>query len=192
MFMRDPKSTSPKESNNLEIKQQNQEFFLVTTKKLGCLLLTIIGLFLFIAVPSFLNRIKEKGPDDKAKQLIANLNKGHQAYYVEYLKFTNIIHDLGIAIKTESDIFIYKTEIVNDKVVKSTATAKNNELLSYTGAVFILESQEKQLTTTIKSILCEGKEPGIQPSLKIISIVEEKTGVLKEVNVECGDNSLPL
>lgn len=96
----------------------------------------------------------------EAKQYIASINKGQQAYYVKRGNFTDKIEKLGLGIRTETESYRYQVKTFDDKWVVTTATPKINGLKSYTGVVFLVSSQEYFIT---KSIVCESDRPSSLP-----------------------------
>ena len=83
------------------------------------------------------------------------MNKGQQDYYAEMAEFSNKISDLGLEIKSETENYSYNISKVNySRYVISTATAKNEQLKSYSGIVYLDDN-----TTT--SMICETDEPSL-------------------------------
>ncbi|MEG4987763.1 type IV pilin-like G/H family protein [Microcoleus sp. BR0-C5] len=106
----------------------------------------------------------------QAKQYINSINRGQQAYYAEYGKFSDNITQLGLGIKEQSDDYNYTLVSSMDPVQTSynqresaqfesaIAIAKPNDMStgkSYTGAVFAFK--EKGGITTISAI-CESDQ----------------------------------
>ncbi|NEP41086.1 MAG: hypothetical protein F6K35_18415 [Okeania sp. SIO2H7] len=98
----------------------------------------------------------------EAKQYLASINKGQQAYHVETETFTDKIEEFGLFIPTETESYCYEIKTVEDKWVVTTATPKLRDLKSYTGVVFITTSQGYFMT---KSIVCESDRPSSIPPL---------------------------
>ena len=66
----------------------------------------IIGILSAIALPSFLNQAN-KAKQSEAKQYIASLNKGQQAFFVENNAITTEVAKLGLGIKTSTQNYTY-------------------------------------------------------------------------------------
>ncbi|MGK7920990.1 MAG: type IV pilin-like G/H family protein [Trichodesmium sp.] len=121
---------------------------------IAAILVGLIGLVFvlsLIAVPSFLNQAN-KAKQSEAKQYIGSMNKGQQAYYVEYGEFSDNISDLGLGISSETENYSYDISKVRYRYVISTATAKDEQLKSYSAIVYVDDG-----TTT--SMICETDEP---------------------------------
>ena len=113
----------------------------------------IIGILSAIALPSFLNQAN-KAKQSEAKQYIASISKGQQAYYVENDTFIAGIADigkLGLGVKTATQNYTYDI-ISADPTDEASAWTKDGgaPLQRYAGLVFITDEQ------TSSSILCEG------------------------------------
>ena len=114
----------------------------------------IIGILSAIALPSFLNQAN-KAKQSEAKQYIASMSKGQQAYFVEQGKFIDTIDnisDLGLGITTQTKNYTYNingTPASNAAAWTKEAAAS---LKGYAGIVFITDED------TSKSILCEGDQ----------------------------------
>ena len=117
-------------------------------------LIFLLGLLTAIVLPSFLLQAN-KAKQSEAKHYIASMNKGQQDYYAEMAEFSNNISDLGLGIKSETENYSYNISKVNySRYVISTATAKNEQLKSYSGIVYLDDN-----TTT--SMICETEEPSL-------------------------------
>ena len=103
----------------------------------------------------------------EAKQYINSINKGQQAYYAEYGKFSDNITQLGLGLKQKTDDYNYTlvssmgpvqtsyNQRESAQFESAIAIAKPNDMStgkSYTGAVFGFK--EKGGITTISAI-CE-------------------------------------
>ena len=125
---------------------------------IAVVLASFIGLIfllsILIVLPSFLPQANND-KQSEAKQYIASMNKGQQDYYAEMAEFSNKISDLGLGIKSETENYSYNISKVNySRYVISTATAKNEQLKSYSGIVYLDDN-----TTT--SMICETEEPSL-------------------------------
>lgn len=100
----------------------------------------------------------------EGKQIIGTINRGQQAYYLEYQKFSTTIEQLGLDIKPETENYRYRI-VSQDKQTQSvisTAVAKKPELRSYTGITFVRKIKGEILTSTA---ICETDKPSTKPPL---------------------------
>ncbi len=114
----------------------------------------IIGILSAIALPSFLNQAN-KAKQSEAKQYIASINKGQQAYYVEESKFTSDIGNLGLGIKTETDNYTYEVVSADPSASAQAYTSSTGGgLAGYAGLTFLIDAGNG--ANTSQTILCEG------------------------------------
>ena len=127
----------------------------------------IIGILSAIALPSFLNQAN-KAKQSEAKQYIASINKGQQAYYAERGGFVTAIGDianLGLGIQTSTGNYTYA---LSQNAANSGANAYTedavNGLKVYAGMVYLTSAGE---ALTSLSVICEsddtkvaGDDPG--------------------------------
>ncbi|MBD1886135.1 type IV pilin-like G/H family protein [Microcoleus vaginatus] len=105
----------------------------------------------------------------EAKQYIASINRGQQAYYAEYGQFSDSIAKLGLGIKEQADNHNYtigssmgpvqtlQNQREPAQFESAIAIAKPNDMSigkSYTGAVFAFKEKGSDMITTIAAI-CE-------------------------------------
>jgi prepilin-type N-terminal cleavage/methylation domain-containing protein len=118
----------------------------------------IIGILAAIALPSFLSQAN-KAKQSEAKQYLASVNKGQQAFYVENTKFGDSISGLGIGIKTQTSNYTYGAALVGTGGVGATATATPAAgLKPYAAGVGLVGAAAADKTT--QTILCEGAVGG--------------------------------
>lgn len=115
----------------------------------------LIGLMFvlsLIALPSFLNQaIKAK--QSEARTYISAINKGQQVYYAQNGEFSDNISDLGLGIKSETVNYSYDISRINSNpYVISTANAKDGQLKSYSGIVYLKDSRTQ-------TMICETDKP---------------------------------
>ena len=132
------------------IKKRKEEGFTLIEL---LVVIIIIGILYAIALPSFLNQAN-KAKQSEAKQYLASISKGQQAYYVENDTFIGTIDDigkLGLGVKTATQNYTYDI-ISADPTDEASAWTKDGgaPLQRYAGLVFITNEQ------TSSSILCEG------------------------------------
>ena len=92
----------------------------------------------------------------EAKTYVGSLNRAQQAYFLENGRFTNSITDLGLGISSETKNYSYSIE-TQGSVAIGKASAKHNDLKSYTGTVFLLKLESSGENTT-QAILCVSKD----------------------------------
>lgn len=126
----------------------------------------LIFILSLIALPSFLSQAN-KAKQSEGRQYISSINKGQQAYYIEKEEFSYSISDLGIGIRTETDNYSYDIEKIDPKAfVISTASAKDSQLKSYAGLVYVEDN-------TTKSMICETDEPSTSPPVDFQAVDNE-------------------
>ncbi|MEB3883631.1 type IV pilin-like G/H family protein [Lyngbya sp. CCY1209] len=110
----------------------------------------IIGILSAIALPSFLNQAN-KAKQSEAKQYLASINKGQQAYFVENSDFATGIEELGLGIATATQNYTYGLAASSAGSAANT-TAVASGLRGYGGLVFLVDAGDSQ---TSQSIICE-------------------------------------
>ena len=106
-----------------------------------------------------------------AKTYIGVINRGHQAFFLEKEYFTNKLEELGLGIETESKNYTYQIVVLDSKkAVQSTVLAKEDNLKSYTGLVYITKSPEMK-EDIARSLICESQKPTrkMPPKFKLTS-----------------------
>ncbi|WP_027249858.1 type IV pilin-like G/H family protein [Planktothrix agardhii] len=112
----------------------------------------IIGILAAIALPSFLSQAN-KAKQSEAKQYLASINKGQQAYYVENTVFGGSISGLGIGIKTVTNNYTYGATLAGTVGATAGATPATG-LKPYAAAVGLVGAAGTDKTT--QTVLCEG------------------------------------
>lgn len=97
--------------------------------------------------------------ESEGKSFVGAINRAQQAYRLENPEFATTMEELQVGLPTETKN--YRIEIVPQpdptRSVKITATARQDGIRSYTGAVFVLENG------VTYAILCETDEPSQRP-----------------------------
>ena len=119
----------------------------------------IIGILSAIALPSFLNQAN-KAKQSEAKQYIASLNKGQQAFFVENNVFTSDVAALGLGIKTSTQNYTYSIgtgngNLGNGDFATAVTSAAASGLATYGGAVYLVASGGGN---TSETVICENTE----------------------------------
>jgi prepilin-type N-terminal cleavage/methylation domain-containing protein len=123
----------------------------------------IIGILAAIALPSFLSQAN-KAKQSEAKQYLASINKGQQAYYVENTTFGSNIAALGIGIREATSNYTYTIGGTTvDGVTAAGAPAAG--LKGYAGAVVLIGPAGTDRTT--QTILCQTSGPSAPTALTI-------------------------
>jgi len=112
----------------------------------------IIGILAAIALPSFLSQAS-KAKQSEAKQYLASINKGQQAYYVENTAFGGTISELGIGIKEATSNYTYVAALEGVVGANALATAATG-LKPYASGVGLVGAAAADKTT--QTVLCEG------------------------------------
>ncbi|NJK75927.1 MAG: general secretion pathway protein GspH [Microcoleus sp. SU_5_6] len=191
------------------MSQQKSKSNSILPKGCGCSLLIFIGvigaimlfpgLFLTfgikdkqveIFVPSFLS-MANKARQSEAKQYVASMNKGQQAYFAENSTFGNSISDLGLGIKTETNNYKYSIRVTQRAAFSYSLPNKNQALKSYFGSVFLVPAQEldRNAMTTV-SILCETNED--RPLIRFKPTDEPAEPIYQNGEVICGKGTTEL
>jgi type II secretory pathway pseudopilin PulG len=145
------------------MSQQNYKLASIASNTGGCLvLLMVMGVFLSVAVPSFL-KVASNSRQLPAKEYVSSINKGQQAYFAEKNVFSTSVKALGIGIKTETKN--YKYSLVTTKKTFNYAVSKQIYLKSFVGGVFVIpatkvESNASKNKITTTSILCQADSAG--------------------------------
>ncbi|MEG4107850.1 type IV pilin-like G/H family protein [Microcoleus sp. S13_C5] len=153
------------------MSQQYSKSASISPNGCGCLLLLMgIGVIGAIALPSFLTASnKGKNKTVEAKQYVSSMSRCQQAYFAENKAFSSSVNALGLGIKTETTNYKYSVRATK-KAAFNYAVAKEKDLKSYVGGVFLvptknleLNATKEEITTTF--ILCGADSPGtIKPA----------------------------
>lgn len=103
----------------------------------------------------------------EARNYVGAMNRAQQAFFLEKSEFANTLEDLGLGLEPETDNYSYKISATSDGGAVMTATAKNDQLKSYTGVVF-LDQPEQKVT---KAVICETDDPSQTPPDVSVDVV---------------------
>ena len=156
----------------------------------GCrCLLLLMGIVVIgaIALPLFLAGPRDKTRTFEAKQYLSSINHVQKALFIEKSAFATSIDALGLGIKTETINFKYSIRVTK-KAAFNYAVAKQNDLKSYVGGVFLVPAKnfepntaKKEITTT--AILCEGDSPGT---------IKPAEPIYENGKIACGKGTTPV
>jgi type IV pilus assembly protein PilA len=134
----------------------------------GCLvLLMVLWIFAAIALPAFLTKVRSVTLSE-AKQYVASMNRGQQAYFAENSVFATSLNALKLGLRTETNNYKYSFHITK-KAAFTYGVSKEHLILikSYVGGVFVVTAKnvEPNAAKDTTSIICEADSPGrIKPA----------------------------
>lgn len=105
---------------------------------------------------------QSRGRQAEGKQNIGTMNRAQQAYYLENDKFSTTIEELGVGIRPETENYRYRIVPQGNQTqsVMMTAQAKKSQLRSYTAGVFVVKTNNENLTI---GVICETDKPSSTP-----------------------------
>ncbi|WP_449417430.1 type IV pilin-like G/H family protein [Phormidium nigroviride] len=105
---------------------------------------------------------RRQGRESEGEQYIGSMNRAQQAFYAENEKFATEIDELGLGIDKETQNYRYQIVPQSGSIpsIMMTAQAKNPELKSYTGAVFVIKVNDENTTV---SLTCGTDKPSTTP-----------------------------
>ena len=111
---------------------------------------------------------RNQARQSEGKQYVLSINRGQQAFYAENARFTSILQELGLGIKSETAGYSYSIVLSNDgRFVQSIGLAKRDGLKNYTGIVFLVNKTDSKSTS---SLFCESNQPSkYLPGLPIVA-----------------------
>lgn len=151
--------------SHLAQKKKEEGFTLIEL----LVVIIIIGILSAIALPSFLNQAN-KAKQSEAKQYVASMNKGQQAYYTEQSAFSDNLDTLGLGIKSTSTNYTYSIALNGTTSVTNRGTSQKEALKHYAGVVY-LEDVTIGTTTekTSRALMCEAATPGTTTNIGLAS-----------------------
>ncbi|MBE9213950.1 type IV pilin-like G/H family protein [Plectonema cf. radiosum LEGE 06105] len=152
--------------NILRNKKEDEGFTLIEL----LVVIIIIGILSAIALPSFLNQAN-KAKQSEAKTYIGSMNRGQQAYFLENSDFTTDVNEVGIGIKTQTELYDYKAAkkntgtsvyVVNYSARKAGITAPVKDYLGKVHLLAVTSGTGTSATTDYTSIafMCETNAVG--------------------------------
>jgi len=111
---------------------------------------------------------RNQARQSEGKQYVSSINRGQQAFYAGNARFTSILQELGLGIKSETAGYSYSIVLSNDgRFVQSIGLAKRDGLKNYTGIVFLVNKTDSKSTS---SLFCESNQPSkYLPGLPIVA-----------------------
>jgi hypothetical protein len=111
---------------------------------------------------------RNQARQSEGKQYVSSINRGQQAFYAGNARFTSILQELGLGIKSETAGYSYSIVLSNDgRFVQSIGLAKRDGLKNYTGIVFWVNKTDSKSTS---SLFCESNQPSKDlPGLPIVA-----------------------
>ncbi|MBZ8182031.1 type IV pilin-like G/H family protein [Oscillatoria salina] len=144
-------------------QQQNSGLkILLIIGGIGCGCLGLIFILMIggaILLPSLLNQAT-KARESEGKLYVKSFLNGEEAYFLQEKKFTDSWEELGLNPPSEVN-YTYDIELQPDNSVKIMATPREAILRSYTGAVFVVKSDDN-LTDTVTGI-CQSELAAAPP-----------------------------
>ncbi|NEP02863.1 MAG: hypothetical protein F6K58_30275 [Symploca sp. SIO2E9] len=124
-----------------------------------------------------LNRQISGTPEEETKKYMYALTQVQQAHYSQQGKFATAIEQVSIGLRTETESYRYQFLPQGDgtKSVIITAVAKDSELPSYAGAVFVIEAKEGNTTLTQ---ICKTDQPSRQPPI-MLSVPKDNSSEIR-------------
>ena len=142
-------------------------WILIAIGGLGCGFIALM-IIAAIALPSFLNQAN-KAKQTAAKHYVGAMVRSEQAYFLEYGKFTSSLNELQVDIPLESTDYRYALTLQDGSpqpVMIITAAPKKPGLKSYTGVVFVSETDQEASTV---GQICEAEQPSATPPVMPIA-----------------------
>ncbi|MEM7726870.1 MAG: type IV pilin-like G/H family protein [Cyanobacteria bacterium P01_A01_bin.45] len=152
--------------NILRKKKENEGFTLIEL----LVVIIIIGILSAIALPTFLNQAN-KAKQSEAKTYIGSMNRGQQAFYLENSDFSTDINELGVGVKTQTELYDYKANktgtgtnvaVVNYSARKTGVTAPVKDYLGKVHLLAVTTGTGTSANTdyTSTAFMCETRAVG--------------------------------
>jgi type IV pilus assembly protein PilA len=140
--------------------------------------LLLLSIFSTLALPSIINLAK-KPEYNEGRNKVGAMNRAQQTYQIDNKTFTNYIQKLAIDIKPETKNYKYSISLGNQAVFNY-GIAKQDNLKSNVGGVFLVPDRLVKNHTVTGSILCEANYPGI---------IKPETPKYQNGVIRCGTNT---
>jgi type II secretory pathway pseudopilin PulG len=110
----------------------------------------------------------------EAKTYVGSINRAQQAFFLEKNYFAGNLAALALGIQSETENYKYRVMVLEGaKAVQNIGLAKNDELKSYTGLVYVTTAPDAP-ESYATAILCESLKPTRQMPPKFILKPEPK------------------
>jgi type IV pilus assembly protein PilA len=153
----------------------------------GCLFFIIcIGVAHTFVWPMFLFSTSIRN-EREAREYVAAMNKGQQAYFAEKSVFSTSVNALGLGIKTETANYKYSV-ITTKEAAFNYVISQKPGLKNYVGGVFVIPAKKNQQNAAqneIKtiSIWCETDNRGI---------IKPAEPIYQKGKIACGEGTINL
>lgn len=135
-------------------KRPPREAYIATLVVLGLVIASVLATPTMQSVASGDTAARAK--QSEAKTYVGSLIRAQQAYFMEHIKFSDSMTDLGLGITPETGNYSYSIE-TQGSVAVAKGSARRDGLKSYTGTVFVLKPEGSNEFTT-QAIRCESKD----------------------------------
>ncbi|MCX5964404.1 MAG: type IV pilin-like G/H family protein [Cyanobacteria bacterium] len=135
-------------------KRPPREAYIATLVILGLVIASVLATPTMQSVVSGDTATRAK--QSEAKTYVGSLIRAQQAYFMEHIKFSDSMTDLGLGITPETGNYSYSIE-TQGSVAVAKGSARRDGLKSYTGTVFVLKPEGSNEFTT-QAIRCESND----------------------------------
>ena len=140
-------------------RRLDKQAFLAIGNFLAGAVFLLLAVFLWIVFTTWGEAAKAY--ESEAKTYVGSMTRAQQAFYLENNSFSDDMESLGLGITTEIEHFKYEISSREDDMTIMTATAVDENLSSFTGAVFVIPNDDGYAST--EAIVCQSKKASNQP-----------------------------